>query len=124
MIQIGTKVWIVDGLRSSYKGSTHTTETMVYYEGTPVGTIKEIKMEWQADKAMATKWCSLTSHTGDGTIEEAFAQEMATHGFAVEILYPSKDIVELYHLSDGKIVREEHRWKGSLDSKKSKIEEA
>lgn len=116
MIQIGNKIWIVDDLRTGFRGHTHTTETSVFFDGTKIGGIKEINLEWNAEKTLGKKWCSVSVVKGgdsaeavfERTMVERFAKELAIHGFAVEVCYPSADIVEYYHLHDGEIVREEH----------------
>ena len=75
MIQIGHRIWIV--------GNT-ANETVVYFEGSPVPAIQELQMNWSISDGSG-KYCYIRNVKDHEGFLEAFATEMALHGFVVEI---------------------------------------
>lgn len=126
MIQIGTRIWITDDLTGDLPGMSNTGATQVYLDGEVIGGIQHIKMEWSAGDQLANKWCTVSNLSERfNPLVEAFAMELAEHGFSVEVINRGlsyNNITEYYHLKDGAVIREEK--KSCLAFSKSKENEA
>lgn len=75
MIQIGHRIWITEDRTFDHP------VTAVYFDGKMIGAIQQISMSWLPD--FDSKYCSLI--VLENMRSHAFAIEMATHGFVVDL---------------------------------------